>query len=112
MRTVLVVVSLEALAIAYLSFVSYFSSVWFVEDSQAFSMSSLDGWLVAGFRAAIGCSVAAGFGGLLVFMNRALARWLPVTRRLALPVGGGAASVVSLGAMIGALEFAITKPYV
>jgi cytochrome c oxidase assembly factor CtaG len=102
----------ELVAAAYLTLMAYLLSAWFVDDSQAATMTDRD-WLVSGLISFVTFVVVAlVFAGVVYLAGRLtlkpeqqrwpLLRWLPSVL-LALPI------VVASAA--GAYEFITTKPF-
>ena len=117
MRPIGVLVSVAALVVelaltAYLTFLGYFLTVWFVDDSLAAEWSSGDWYREGLTRFAMGLSVAIVFGLLAYFVNghamrRANRRW----PRLRIVLAASLTAIITVAVLAGSLEFVTTKPY-
>jgi hypothetical protein len=107
----LIVVAEVALA-AYLTLIVWLLSVWMVDDSVAARMVSSDWYIEGARRFAAGVAVSLVFGAVAYVANR---RWLTpllpdsplFASRAAVLLG----CCIGLGGAAGAIQFAVTKPF-
>jgi hypothetical protein len=107
-----VVLIAEIVLAMYLALVEFLLSSWMVDDSQAFRMAPSDWYVEAMWRFGAVLLVGAAFGGLAYVVNR---RWvtplLPEWPLLGTRTAVWLASGIVLSGAAGAVEFAITKPF-
>ena len=97
---------------SYVALVVWLLSVWMVDDSQAARMVPSDWYIEAVRRFGAGIAVALVFGALAYLVNR---RWvaalLPNSPSLALRAALLLACCIGLFGGVGAIQFAVTKPF-
>jgi hypothetical protein len=110
--SLVVLLVLEVPAVAYVSVIAWLTSVWFLDDQAASQMNAADWWLVASKRLGI-CVIGAACFAAVVYLGTRLAVGRAGTKRNRAPVVNAAVVfvVVVVASLAGALQFAITKPY-
>jgi hypothetical protein len=109
-RTWIVTVGLllEGVGAAYLCLIGYLMGVWMVGDSVAFRMTSSDWYLEGVKRFAEVCVLAAVSALVVHLFNRwALCSRMPAARLVSVLVF----SAICVSGLVGAVEFAVKKPY-
>jgi len=101
-------VLVEILATAYLILIAYLIGVWMMNDSVAFRMTPADWYLEALTRFGQSSIVAALLGIPSHYFNRWAFRSRPTIGMVLTWVAFGS---VSISGLLGAVEFAVTKPY-
>lgn len=108
---VIVLLTLQAMVAVYVASVVYLLSVWMMGDSAAFQMVGRD-WVRVGFgRLVYGTGVAGVLGVLVWGVNRLLLPRLGGAREWSSRIAALAFGVVVLGAVVGALQFMIQRPF-
>lgn len=103
---------MESIECAYLAFVGYLMSAWFISDHAAARMQPRGWWVIAAERLTIGTIVAAVFAAVLFAGNRALIRRLwPNNYQFAIVTAAVGFFAVFAAVFAGALYFAIEKPF-
>ena len=107
-----IILILESGMTAYLALVGWLLSVWMVDDSRAFAMTTID-WYRAGFFRFVEAAVVASLFGLVTFyLNGLFMKRLfepPLPFRSAVPAAF--AAIISVASLAGTIEFIATKPY-
>lgn len=98
----------ETVGTGYLSLLAYQMGAWMVDDSVAFQMALGDWYLEAGKRVLEVCVLAFVFGIVAHLFNR----WALRSRRpIAKLLTGIASGAICVSGLVGAVEFALRKPY-
>jgi hypothetical protein len=104
--------ALQVIGTLYVALFCWLIAAWMVDDSWAFRAAPIDWWRTAATRLGFGILIGAAAGLLLVALNKLLARaGLNVPRLGPWQVGLGAFAAIVAASAIGALYFAIRKPY-
>ena len=104
--------TVQFLGVAFAAFLAWLMSGWMVDDSWAERASDADWWFEAGRRTAVGLLGALIVGCVLFVLNRSLAHWKlasPAARPIRAAILG--ASVVAAASTVGAVMFAIDRPF-
>jgi hypothetical protein len=112
-RPYLVLVVLgEAVVCFYLTTVVWVMTRWPDSEAVAYRMRGWDWWKAGASHFLAGSLVGLVGGGTVFIANRPVMRWLGVEgKRIPLGIAGSFAAAIVLAAFIGALSFAIRKPY-
>jgi len=98
----------EAVGTGYLSLIAYLMGVWMVGDSVAFRMTSSDWYVEGAKRFAEVCVLAAVSAAVAHLFNRwAFRSRMAAARLLSVLVF----SAICVSGLVGAVEFAVKKPY-
>ena len=102
----------ETVLAAHVAVVVWLLAVWMVDDSQAARMVPSDWYIEAVRRFAVGTAVGFVFGAVAYLVNR---RWVaplaPNSPSLALRAALLLACCIGLAGGVGAIQFAVTKPF-
>jgi hypothetical protein len=105
----LLIISTEAAALVYTVFMSYLLTAWMETDAFAVQATNIDWWVEGGKRLLI-VGLGASFVACISMVgNGYLFRWLGL--RLALFSAIAVFVLMVAAGMIGAIEFAVTKPF-
>jgi hypothetical protein len=102
----------QGIGVIYMALVAWLASSFMADDSWAARATDVDWWLLAGKRSLIGLTMALVVGVVLLAVNHAMIYWKLESRaarprRTAL-IG---AAVVAGASLVGALQFAIERPW-
>lgn len=100
------------IAVAYIAFIVWLGAGWMLDDHLAATLSDW-GWIyVALQRVIIGSIFALLIGGLLFGINALFLRMARVSSsRVPLSSAIVASSIITGAAVIGSVQFVITKPF-
>jgi hypothetical protein len=105
-------VALQVIGTLYVALYCWLIAAWIVDDSWAFRAAPIDWWREAATRFGFGILLGSAAGLVLVALNRLLARaGLTVPRLGPWQIGVGAFAAIVAASAIGALYFAIRRPY-
>jgi hypothetical protein len=106
-----IILTFELCATGYLALVSWLWSVWMVDDSRAFAMTTIDWYRSGFFRFFEGAVLAALFGVGTFYLNGLLMKKFDPRPLFRPAVSAGFAVVILVASLAGAIEFILTKPY-
>lgn len=103
----------QLLILAYLTFIAYWLSTWFIDDSVAFSITESEWTKIAAIRVIQFGVVALVFSGILHFANNILFRKIGIRKstRLSLIVSSIVFLSILISSIAGAIQFVIEKPW-
>jgi len=106
-------VFVELVVLGYAMFMAFLLTVWIETDSFAMRATEIDWWIEGVKRLFVVVVVAAIFAAILLPVNKVLLRSLGFENRrfVSYSVGAAFLLIVVVG-IIGAINFAITKPYI
>jgi len=104
---------IELLVLGYAMFMAFLLTVWIETHSFANRATEIDWWIEGGKRLFVVCVAAALFAGILLPLNKVLFRWLGFENRRYATFSAAVAFLLIVAAgIIGAVNFAITKPFI
>jgi hypothetical protein len=103
-----IIISLELLALAYLTNVAWLTSGWFVDDALASRLQNSDWWLIGLRRFTLWFAVGIAFSAAVSFANVYILRW---PRRLAFAGGLLAGAIVVTSSFTSSAIFIAKRPW-
>ena len=106
-------VFVELVVLGYAMLMGFLLTVWIETDSFADRATEIDWWIEGGKRLFMVGVAAAIFAAILLPVNKVVFRWLGFENRRFASYSAGAAFLLIVAAGItGAVNFAITKPFI
>jgi hypothetical protein len=108
-----VVLLAESAVFVWALFMSFLLTAWMEGDGFAARATELDWWIEAGKRMTVATIGAGIFALVAFFVSRCAFRWAGITSdRLALLTAAGAFVLLIGAAVVGAVTFVVTKPFI
>ena len=103
----------QIITLAYLVFISYWLSTWFIDDSLAFSIAESEWTKIAIIRVVRFGIAALVFSGMLHFANNTIFRKIGIKKATIVSLIFSAFVFLSIliSSIIGAVRFVIEKPW-
>lgn len=106
-------VFVELVVLGYAMLMAFLLTVWIETHSFADRATEVDWWIEGGKRLFVVGVVAAIFAAILLPVNKVVFRWLGFeNRHFALYSAGAAFLLIVAAGITGAVNFAITKPFI
>ena len=106
-------VFVELVVLGYAMFMAFLLTVWIETNSFAGRATEIDWWIEGGKRLFVVGVATAIFAAILLPVNKYIFRWLGfVNRRIASYSAVAAFLLIVAAGIIGAVNFAITKPFI
>lgn len=107
-----IILIIELVTLAYLAFMAYWLSVWFIDDSLAFSIEENEWTKIAIFRIFQISIVAFIYSGITYLLNRYLFRKsFNISKKKILILSILIFLSILIPSIIGGIQFAIEKPF-
>ena len=108
-----IVLFAELVVLGYAMFMAFLLTVWIETDDFAMWATEIDWWIESGKRLIVVGVVAAIFAAILFPVNKVFFRWLGFENRRFVSYSSSAAFLLVVAAgIVGAINFATTKPYI
>jgi hypothetical protein len=106
------IATVQAVGVIYVALVAWLASSFMADDSWAARATDADWWLLAGKRSLTGLALALVVGVVLLAVNYVMIYW-KLESRAARPLRTALIGVVVVAAasLVGALQFAIARPW-
>ena len=103
----------ELVVLGYAMFMAFLLTVWIETNGFAMRATEIDWWIEGGKRLFVVGVVAAIIAAILLPVNNVLFRWFGFENPRYVSYSAGAVFLLIVAAgIIGAINFAITKPYI
>lgn len=107
-----IILIVELVMLAYLAFMAYWLSVWFIDDSLAFSIAEKEWTKIAIFRVLQVSIVAFIFSGVTYLLNNYLfKKSFNISKKKTLILSIIIFLSILIPSIVGGIQFAIEKPF-